>query len=484
MDVLSRFRVEFYECLYARADALFELIDAVLCKDGPVKTRVEPSLPAEHRRGHGALYQALNAGWIEPARLRRLLGSLPMPRAVDGRIVLAVDVSNWLRPDAETSPDRLFCHIYGRGRSKDQFIPGWPCSFVAVLESGRTSWCRLLDAVRLGPADDAAAVAAAQLREVIQRTITAGHWREGDPDLLIVADAGYDLARLASLLADLPVEVCGRLRSDRVLARDQAPDNAGTRPGRPRMHGAPFSLAKPATWGDAQIETRSETTRYGTATARAWDRLHPRLTRRSAWIEAQSAELPILHGLVVRLTVERLPGGRDPAPLWLWSSRPGADPSHVDQLWQAYLRRFDLEHTFRLLRQTLGWTAPKLREPASAAMWTWLIIVVHTQLWLARSATKDLRRPWERSLPTDKLTPARVRRGLPGHGSAAWRCLRSVARLSCVCALAHTGGPSGAVPSRSGGFRPPEVPGTPSLPGRGGAPRARCPTPAAPWLGG
>jgi hypothetical protein len=28
----------------------------------------------------------------------------------DGRIRLACDVSNWLRPDAETSPERLFCH--------------------------------------------------------------------------------------------------------------------------------------------------------------------------------------------------------------------------------------------------------------------------------------------------------------------------------------------------------------------------------------
>jgi hypothetical protein len=36
---------------------------------------------------------------------------------------------------------------------------------------------------------------------------------------------------------------------------------------------------------------------------------------------------------VVRLTVEHLSGGRDPDPVWLWSSRPGADPHHVDQLW-------------------------------------------------------------------------------------------------------------------------------------------------------
>ncbi|GAA2774585.1 hypothetical protein GCM10010521_61200 [Streptomyces rameus] len=64
LDVLSRFRVEFYECLYARADALFELTDAVLCADGPVNTLVELSLAVEHRRAHGALYAAWTAaGW-------------------------------------------------------------------------------------------------------------------------------------------------------------------------------------------------------------------------------------------------------------------------------------------------------------------------------------------------------------------------------------------------------------------------------------
>jgi hypothetical protein len=35
---------------------LFELIDAVLCADGPVISLVELSLTADHRRGDGALY--------------------------------------------------------------------------------------------------------------------------------------------------------------------------------------------------------------------------------------------------------------------------------------------------------------------------------------------------------------------------------------------------------------------------------------------
>ena len=76
--------------------------------------------------------------------------------------MLAVDVSPWLRPDAPTSAQRLFCHTYGRGRGQAQMVPGWPYSVVAGLETGRSSWTALLDAVRLGPDHDPTAVTAAR----------------------------------------------------------------------------------------------------------------------------------------------------------------------------------------------------------------------------------------------------------------------------------------------------------------------------------
>jgi hypothetical protein len=355
------------------------------------------------------MYDALGHGRVEPQRLRRSLASLPLPRAADGRIVLAVDASPWLRSDAATSAERLFCHVYGRGKGQAQLIPGWPYSFVAALEPGRTSWTALLDAVRLGPTDDATAVTAAQLRAVVGRLIAAGHWRDGEPAMLIVADAGYDITRLAFVLADLPVELLGRIRSDRVLRGPKPPRLPGTT-GRPPKHGPEFALDRPATWSPPQHTTTTATTRYGVATATSWDRLHPRLTHRGAWAD-HDGELPTIEGTLIRLQVEHLPGDRDPKPVWLWSSITSASTADVDRWWQSFLRRFDLEHTFRLFKQTLGWTAPKIRSPQAADRWTWLVIAAHTQLRLARPLAADLRRPWEKPAPPGRLTPARVRRG-------------------------------------------------------------------------
>lgn len=407
---LSGFREQFYDCLARRPDALFELAEAVLCTPGPVASLAELSVTPEHRRGHGAGYDAINHGGIEIDRLRTTVAGLPLPRAAGGRIALAVDVSHWLRPDAACSPERLFCHTYGRGTGQAQMIPGWPYSFVAALETGRTSWTAILDAVRLGPADDATAVTATQLREVVGRIIAAGHWQPGDRSILIVADAGYDLTRLAFVLADLPVEVVGRIRSDRVMLRPAPPRTPGTN-GRPRKHGGVFTLANPGSWHAPDHTTGTDTTRYGHAQAQAWNRLHPRLTHRGAWLD-HHGELPLVEGTLIRLQVDHLPGDRDPKPVWLWSSVIDASADLVDLLWQVFLRRFDLEHTFRLFKQTLGWTRPKLRAPESADRWTWLILTVHTQLRLARPLVEDCRRPWEKPVTEPRrLTPARVRRG-------------------------------------------------------------------------
>jgi len=409
LAVLSRFRVDFHACLTARGDELSELADAVLCAEGPVRTLAGLSLVPEHRRGHGALYDAVTHGRIDVARLRRSLAGLPLPRAADGRLMLAADVSNWLRPGAATSPDRLFCHACGRGKGRAQMIPGWPYSVIAALEPGRTSWTAVLDAVRLGPDDDGTEVTAAQVRDVVTRLIEAGHWSAGDPGILVVFDAGYDVTRLAYLLADLPVELLGRLRSDRVMWLPAPPRRPGAL-GRPRKHGRELALADPATWPDPQITTSTVTSRYGTAVTAAWDRAHPRLTHRAAWLD-HHGDLPVIEGTLIRLQAGHLPGDRDPKPVWLWSSRTAAAPGDVDRLWQAFLRRFDLEHTFRLFKQVLGWTAPKIRDPQAADRWTWLIITCHAQLRLARPLAPGLRRPWERPAPPGRLTPARVRRG-------------------------------------------------------------------------
>ena len=291
-------------------------------------------------------------------------------------------------------------------------IPGWPYSFVAALETGRTSWTAVLDAVRLGPADDATGGdrrADTRGRGPADRGRAVAAGRPGDPDR--VSTPAMTSHGWRSLLADLPVVLLGRLRSDRVLRLPPAPRCPGPS-GRPPRHGGEFALARPATWPAPQHITSTKTTRYGTARRqRLGPAAPPAHPPRRCWLD-HHGELPVIDGTLIRLQVDHLPGDRDPKPVWLWCSATAATPAEVDRWWQAFLRRFDLEHTFRLFKQVLGWTAPKIRNPAGSGP---LDLADHRRPYPApprpatgRGSAPALGTPCR---CTPGLTPARVRRG-------------------------------------------------------------------------
>ena len=96
--------------------------------------------------------------------------------------------------------------------------------------------------------------------------------------------------------------------------------------------------------------------------------------------------------------------------MWLWWHGPAGTSPELALLWRAYVHRFDLEHTLRFSKQSLDWTTLRVRQPAAAERWTWLVVLAYTQLRLARPLVTDQRLPWERPRPAGQLTPYRVRR--------------------------------------------------------------------------
>jgi hypothetical protein len=193
LGALRDFRARLHECLTARADALFELADAVLCADRPVSSLVQLSLEPEFRRGHGALYDALAAGRIDDERLFSLFAEA-LPRLVDGpearawiaerdvidrglldralasvraadaarvrdacaggrRVRVAVDATAYPRPDAWCSPGREHVHNGAcRCRGSSKTAPGWEYQLAAVTGRLRTAWAAFLDVRRTVPA--------------------------------------------------------------------------------------------------------------------------------------------------------------------------------------------------------------------------------------------------------------------------------------------------------------------------------------------
>jgi hypothetical protein len=397
---LQGFRAGLYACCTRRADALLDLADALLSAQGPVASLPHLSLEPAHRRGWGSTYAALARGRIDAERLRELLVCHPL---AGGLPIYAVDVTTWPRCDAECSPERGLYYHPSRHSAGQPIIAGWAFQWICQLGFARDSWTAPVDARRLHPLDDTDQTAAAQVRTLLGRLPAS----ESVP--LFVFDAGYDSAQLTLDLAGAPAAVLVRLRSDRCFYADPPPRPPAAT-GRPRRHGAKFAFADSATWPAPTTTHVACDDQYGTVTVQAWAGLHPKQHRHPG--HGSGGPRPIVRGTILRVQVQRLPARtRPPKVLWLWWAGPGS--CDLDQAWRAYIRRFDLEHTVRFCKQTLGWTSPRLRHPAQAERWTWLVLAAYTQLRLARAVTEDQRLAWERPRPPGQLSPYRVRRGFP-----------------------------------------------------------------------
>ncbi len=393
---LRDFRDNFYACLDRRADALFELTDAILTA-GQQPSLAHLSLAAPHRRGWGSLYAALQHGCIGLDALRTLLsGALP---AGEQR-VFAVDVSVWPRCEAETSAERGYYYHPARHLDGQPVVKGWAYQWVTQLGFARDSWSAPADVRRLLPTENAAIVAADQVKALRRRLPPT------PTPPLFVFDAGYDVTALTHALVGEPVALLVRLRRDRCF---YGPSPAGRAPtGRPRRNGAKFRCDNPTTWQAPTAEHTCEDAQYGTVTVQAWGDLHTVV--RSPLGERTYGPRPHVIGTVLRVTVTRHAGrAHTPLELWLWWQGPCAPD--LDLLWRAYLRRYDIEQLFRFLKQTLNWTTPQIRTPEQADRWTWLLLAAYTQLRLGRAAVTDRRLPWQRPQAPTHFTPARVRSG-------------------------------------------------------------------------
>ena len=130
LERLRGFRQSLYECLDTRADALFELADAVLCADHAVTSLVQMCLEPEFSRGHGALYDALSAGRIDDERFFSLLAS-ELPQAVDGPVARA-----WIAEHDMTDRGLL-----------EKALAGLPAEDAAQVRDACARWARLRFAI-------------------------------------------------------------------------------------------------------------------------------------------------------------------------------------------------------------------------------------------------------------------------------------------------------------------------------------------------
>ena len=123
--ILEIYRHNLYHSCFTRAaDALFDLADALLT-DVSARSFIELSQAASFRRGWPCLYEALEDGRIDrPALIHLFIDLLPQ-RLVGTRLVLGLDTSSILRPEADTSKDRTLVYRSNLPSDATPVGPGW-----------------------------------------------------------------------------------------------------------------------------------------------------------------------------------------------------------------------------------------------------------------------------------------------------------------------------------------------------------------------
>ena len=183
---LRAFRTALHDCFDRRADALFELSDALLAAES-VTSLPHLSLQAAYRRGWGSLDDALAAGRLDVAALRTVMSRHMAP---EGDPVSAIDRSVWPRCDAEASPERGYSDHASRHCAGQPIVAGWAYQWLAQRSCTRESGTAPLDIQRVPPTETAKVVAVEQITGLISRS-------PADRTIpLFVCDAGDDSVHL------------------------------------------------------------------------------------------------------------------------------------------------------------------------------------------------------------------------------------------------------------------------------------------------
>ena len=410
-EELGAFRQAVYtECLTARADALFEVGDALLTTPY-VTSPVALSLSPSFRRKWPSLFDALSDGGVDQAALRSVLFRYAPP---DPTPLWAIDHTLWARPDAVTLPHRGFYHQPTRVPGGKPVGIGHAYTTVGIVPEAEGSWCLPLDQRRISIAQTPVEAGAAQLKELL---------RKGNCRPLVTGDSEYACAPFLKEMKGAACDLLLRVRPNRVLYGEPGPYSGI---GRPRVHGARFALSEETSWGPPDQEWEGEDASGKRLHVRAWEMLH---FKGAAQVKGTLilVEWPDAKGT-----------RRDPKRLWLFWL--GQTPLPLSQMPLLYGRRFSIEHFYRFEKTTLRWNRAQLGDLDASQRWTELVTLVSWELWIARSLVQGSKLPWDRT-PSKRLTPGQVRHQIGGL-------------LARIGTPARVPNPRGKSPGRRKGERP------------------------------
>lgn len=362
---IQQFRTAVYQSIRKRADAFFDLLDAMTVA-GHVSSPVALSEETPFRRKFSSVFDTLQNAELDFDQFLPALYEHQPPDSemIAGYEIYGLDTTPNERPEAETLEDRISLKS-----EKDEPVRyGHKYSWLTRLCKWGTSWVAPVDIQRVGVSLTDSQIGVLQVKELDERH---------PKPKVIVADSLYgNHIFLAIFLRVKQAFGLVRLRSNMVFHGSPKPHQKGKR-GRPAKHGTRFKLSSPSRPPDQQ-ETFQ---------------LHQQTVMLQAWEGLHLKKLPDLTGLVLKVEFLRPDGTpRYKRPLWLFWTGPTS--TSLKDLCLMYLWRFAIEHYFRFLKQHLGLNANQSTDTVSTDHWMWLCGLAYWQLLLLRNEVKEAQPAW------------------------------------------------------------------------------------------
>jgi hypothetical protein len=358
-----------------KKDNLMNLIDS-LAGNQSATSVVRLSLETTYLRSYSTISKAIDHVFNQysrsPKELTRLLEeNLPSCE------ILVTDITPVERPFAPTLEERCFIYKSSHIKKRMPVTIGHNYSFVCALPKEK-SWALPLSIERVKPAEVRSLVGIKQVEQILENS--SQKW-------IHVADTDYSNKNALKRLSLLPCTSLIRLRSNRVL---YFPANWSYKPSRrPKIYGKKFYFKYPSK-AHEQILIESE---EGYLKIERWNGL-------------------LIRDIQVQIDVVRIRLYKNNRLVFkhpIWIAIVGQKEIATNQVYNAYKRRFDIEHFFRFGKRKLLLNSFQTPKVESEENWQWIAGLSQWMLYFAKQHAAYHPLPWEKK-GRELLSPSDVQR--------------------------------------------------------------------------
>ncbi len=410
-------RTQLYNSLGSRRETVIELIDS-LSSNLQASSVVELSLNPLFQRNYNSLYKGIqeflpeqtdeNYEELNQGLLTLVAQTIPQPKSRHFHL-FAIDATPCPRPYSQTLKENSYIYQPNPIKGNKPISIGHSYSVIAALpEKNQTEspWVIPLSGERIPVESKAIDIGNKQLLNIWK--ISSSWAKELS---VLVADSIYSQREFIGKQVKQPnLVIVTRVRSNRVFYRQFVPQiTAAKKSGHPRWYGDKFDLKDETTWHPPdEVYQSNFITKKGkklNLTIWGWKQM---LMKGTSNYKMNCHPFNLL-----QITIRDENGHPVWKPMWLIAIGSRRNELSLEDCYQAYRQRYDLEHFFRFGKQKLLMTSYLTPEVKHEENWFKLTLLAYVNLWSARNLAVVIPREWEQYLKTNesvKITPTLVQR--------------------------------------------------------------------------